>query len=106
MVAVVTAKRSLQGIKAILRRPLGRVAISGQSSAIWWVKRKVGTKDGLLVNKHRLTATFICIGQLPRPILGMMMIMFIMMAMIMFIMMVEVNKTLGQIMTMMKTKTM
>ena len=104
MVAVVTAKRSLQGIKAILRRPLGRVAISGQSSAIWWVKRKVGTKDGLLVNKHRLTATFICIGQLSRPILGMMMMM--MMAMIMFIMMVEVNKTLGQIMTMMKTKTM
>ena len=104
MVAVATAKRSLQGIKAILRRPLGRVAISGQSSAIWWVKRKVGTKDGLLVNKHRLTATFICIGQLSRPILGMMMMM--MMAMIMFIMMVEVNKTLGQIMTMMKTKTM
>lgn len=94
--------------KKVIARHKGNFAVTPWSScnfgAIWWVKRKVGTKDGLLVNKHRLTATFICIGQLSRPILGMMIMM--MMAMIMFIMMVEVNKTLGQIMTMMKTKTM
>ena len=93
---------SLQGIKAILRVTPWWPGwqFRGQSSAIWRQKRKVGTKGGLLVNKHGVTGHYyICIGLFSR------LVMVMMMMMMMVIMKIMMMMTMMMVVMMMMQKT-